>query len=119
MAIPMTIGEIADRFSICKLKSERTDIDCSDELNLLEKELLNYANIRVYIDQLYEINGSIWTLESDIRLGKEGKLGLEEVGRRAIKIRNFNGMRVAAKNTINSLYKEGFIEQKSDHASES
>jgi hypothetical protein len=118
MSIPMTIGEIADRFSICKLKSERTDIDCSKELCLLEKELSHYPEISIYIDQLYEINGSIWHLESDIRLGKEGKLGLEEVGRRAIKIRNFNGMRVSTKNTINQLYNQGFFEQKSDHASQ-
>jgi len=113
----MTIGEIADRYSICKLKSERTDLDCHEELDMLYQELSLYENIEIYIDQLYEINGSIWSLESDIRLGKEGKLGLEEVGRRAIKIRNFNGMRVQVKNTINSLYKEGFVETKSNHAS--
>jgi len=113
----MTIGEIADRYSICKLKSERTDLDCYEELDMLYQELSFYENIEIYIDQLYEINGLIWSLESDIRLGKEGKLGLEEVGRRAIKIRNFNGMRVQAKNKINSLYKEGFVETKSNHAS--
>jgi hypothetical protein len=114
----MTIGEIADRYSICRLKSERTDLDCNEELNMLYKELCLYDNIEIYINQLYDINGSIWHLESDIRLGKEGKLGLKEVGLRAIKIRNYNGMRVKVKNTINSLHQEGFIETKSNHASE-
>ena len=114
----MTIGEIADRHSICKLKLERTDLDCSIEFNALLTELNKYENIQLYLDQLYEINGSIWDLESDIRKGKEGLLGLSEVGSRALKIRNFNGMRVSIKNQINEFYKEGFIEQKIDHASE-
>lgn len=114
----MTIGEIADRYSICKLKSKRTNLDCNEELDLLRKELCLYKDIDIYIDQLYEINGSIWSLESDIRLGKEGQLGLKEVGRRAIKIRNYNGMRVQVKNSINSLFQEGFLETKSNHASQ-
>ncbi len=114
----MPIGEIVDRYSICKLKSERTSIDCSSEINLLLSAMKKYKDVDIYIDQLYEINGSIWDLEGDIRQGKEGDLGLKEVGRRALKIRNFNGMRVSIKNKINNLYKEGFKETKSNHASE-
>jgi hypothetical protein len=113
----MSLGEIADRYSIVKLKSERTDLDCKEELEALYNELHNTPEITKYVEELYKINGKIWDLESDIRKGKEGELGLEEVGRRAIIIRNFNGERVAVKNNINILYKTGFIETKINHAS--
>ena len=92
----MSLGEIADRYSIIKLKSERTDVDCKEEFDTLKNEL-NGDEIYTYVDQLYKVNGRIWDLESDIRKGKEGELGLEEVGRRAIMIRDFN------KERINSL----------------
>lgn len=113
----MTIGEICDRYSICKLKKERTNIDCIEELSTLHQAIQNYDGLNIYIEQLLDINGSIWSLESDIRLGLEGSLGLEEVGRRALKIRNYNKMRVNVKNAINEIHKEGFQELKSDHAS--
>ncbi len=112
----MSLGEIADRYSIIKLKSERTDVDCKEEFDTLKNEL-NGDKIYAYVDQLYEVNGKIWDLESDIRKGKEGELGLEEVGRRAIMIRDFNKERINIKNTINTIYKTGFIEKKINHAS--
>jgi len=112
----MSLGEIADRYSIIKLKSERTDVDCKEEFDTLKNEL-NGDEIYSYVDQLYEVNGRIWDLESDIRKGKEGELGLEEVGRRAIMIRDFNKERINIKNTINTIYKTGFIEKKINHAS--
>lgn len=113
----MSIGEIVDRFSIIKLKSERTDVNCKEEFEALASELQNIPDVANYVRQLYEINGRIWDLESDIRKGKEGELGLEEIGRRAIRIRSFNGERIAVKNTINTIYKTGFVETKINHAS--
>jgi hypothetical protein len=112
-----SIGEVCDRYSICKLKEERTDLNCQDELEILLNAIKPYDGLEIYIDELIDINGSIWSLESDIRKGKEGLLGLEEVGRRALKIRNYNGIRVNIKNTINSLFNQGFNEIKTDHAS--
>ena len=114
----MSLGEIADRYSIVKLKSERTEVDCAEELQALTEELNKVEGLAPYIQQLYEINGRVWDLESDIRKGKEGELGLEEVGRRAIMIRGINGERVAIKNMVNKIYKTGFLETKVNHASE-
>jgi hypothetical protein len=114
----MSLGEIADRYSIVKLKSERTEVDCTEEFQALAEELDKVEGLAPYVQQLYEVNGKIWDLESDIRRGKEGELGLEEVGRRAIKIRGFNGERVSIKNTVNKIYKTGFLETKVNHASE-
>ena len=113
-----SIGDIADRYSICKLKSERLSLDLSEEINQLQNEILNYKDIPKYVGDLYEINGLIWDLESDIRKGNEEILGLEEIGRRALKIRDYNNIRVGIKNKINSMYNEGFIEVKMNHGSE-
>lgn len=114
----MSLGEIADRFSIVKLKMERSNVDCQKEYEELKKELDLVEEIYEYVERLYEVNGKIWSLESDIRKGKEGELGFEEVGRRAIQIRDHNGNRVQIKNEINSRYGTGYIEKKVDHASQ-
>ena len=114
----ISIGDILDRYSICKLKSERTLIDCSAEINALQQEINNYTNVESFINSLYIINGKIWDLESDIRKGNENILGLEEVGRRAIEIRQLNGQRVSTKNEINSFFNEGFVETKINHGSQ-
>lgn len=110
-------ADLYDKCSIESLKYERASTENADFLVSLytELELRNY-NIALY-HQLREINGRIWDLESDIRKGKEGELGLEEVGRRAIAIRNINAERIALKNTIANLHEE-YEEKKYDHASE-
>ena len=113
----MSLGEIADRYSIVLLKSERTNLDVFDELDNLKISLERVEKVDIYVKELQAVNGQIWDLESDIRKGKEGELGLEEVGRRAIAIRELNGKRVGIKNKINEVYKSGFQETKIDHAS--
>ena len=97
-----SIGEIVDRYSICKLKSERLQLDLSQEINELTSEMNLYNGLDEYINELYKVNGNIWDLESDIRKCNEAILGLEEIGRRALKIRDFNNIRVSIKNKINS-----------------
>lgn len=114
----MPISEIADRYSITLLKSERIEgINLSLELKVYKEELDKYANIYDYVNRLYQINGEIWDLESDIRRGKEDILGLEEVGRRAILIRGKNKIRVSIKNEMVEKYEEGFKDIKMNHAS--
>ena len=109
-------GDVFDRFSILILKAiHSTEIETiKDELSelLLEFKVLNLKEAEVFLN-LLSTNNKMWDLESDIRQGKEKKLGLEEVGKRALAIRNLNKQRIALKNSI-SQYKE----IKSDHASE-
>ena len=123
-----SISEIADRYSILRLKSERILTEnLKDELALYKSELDFYINetiyrytneyIYSYVNRLYDVNGKIWDLESDIRKGKENELGLEEVGRRAIQIRELNKIRVSIKNEMVDKYKEGFKDVKMNHVS--
>jgi len=117
--IPYPISEIVDRYTICLLKTERTDENLNEELQLYEKEIDSYRpSIESFITELYDINGEIWDLESDIRKGKEEELGLDEVGRRAIQIREKNKQRVTIKNLIVDFYGEGYKDIKINHGSE-
>ena len=112
----MPLSEILDRYTITKLKSERTNEDVSDELRTYKKEIDNpdYVErsnqIISFIDRLYEINGELWDTEGDIRKGVE--MPLEEIGRLALKVRDLNCIRNEIKAEIVDTFSEGFKEIK-------
>ena len=107
-------SDVFDRLSILILKLihgvEVENIHCELLELILEFKAANLNEAEVFIN-LLDVNSKIWNSESDIRKGKE--LDLEDVGRRALTIRDFNRQRIALKNSI-SQYKE----IKLDHASE-
>ncbi len=107
----MPISEIIDRYTITKLKSERTNEDVTTELLTYKKELDKYdTNLDDYIQRMYLINGRIWHTESDIRKGTN--LPLEEIGRLALQVRDLNCERNAIKAEIVENFSEGFKEIK-------
>ena len=107
----MPISEIIDRYTITKLKSERTNEDVVEELNFYKKELDLYkVNLDNYIELMYNINGKIWDAEGDIRKGTD--LPLEEIGRLALKVRDLNCERNSIKADIVDQFSEGFKEIK-------
>ena len=112
----MPLSEILDRYTITKLKSERTDENVSDELSTYKKEIDNpdYVErsnqIISFIDRLYEINGELWDTEGDIRKGVD--MPLEEIGRLALKVRDLNCTRNEIKAEIVDTFSEGFKEIK-------
>jgi hypothetical protein len=108
--VAMPICELCDRLTIAKLKLQRLP---AEELNktLLRKQIAYYETgidhndpkICDLIAALLDINGQMWDAEHDIRKGLDDILGLAEIGKRAIKIRNLNCIRVAIKNKITML----------------
>ena len=112
----MPLSEILDRYTITKLKSERTNEDVSEELSTYKKEIDNpdYVarsnQIIPFIDRLYEINGELWDTEGDIRKGVD--MPLEEIGRLALKVRDLNCTRNEIKAEIVDTFSEGFKEIK-------
>ena len=112
----MPLSEILDRYTITKLKSERTNEDVSEELKTYKAEIdnPNYAErsnqIVSFIDRLYGINGQLWNTEKDIRNGVD--MPLEEVGRLALKVRDLNCKRNEIKGEIVDVFAEGFKEIK-------
>ena len=112
----MPLSEILDRYTITKLKSERTNEDVSDELRTYQAEIDNpdYVErsnqIASFIDRLYGINGQLWDTEKDIR--NDVDIPLKEVGRLALKVRDLNCERNEIKAEIVDVFAEGFKEIK-------
>jgi len=123
------LPEAIDKLSILMLKRERLLND--DQKQSVEREYQYYLAVidayrkedgidvkQEWIDSLHEANGKCWDLEAAIRQGRDAELGLEEVGRRAIELRDLNKVRIAAKNRIAEECGMDFFEVKADHASE-
>lgn len=118
-------AEVCDRYTILRLKSERGGAGahvCDKEYERYRAEVLILVNKGTVssdlIDELYRINGEIWSLEADLRAGRDDKLGLYEIGRRALAIRDFNRQRIQLKNKISQLNNEDIVEHKTNHSSE-
>ena len=112
----MPLSEILDRYTITKLKSERTDEDVSDELRTYKREIDNpdyierSKQIVSFINRLYGINGQLWDTEKDIRNGVD--MPLDEIGRLALKVRDLNCKRNEIKAEVVDTFSEGFKEIK-------
>lgn len=113
------IIELVDRLAIAEVKFKRTKAN--------EEELLWYMNQAIRIDltlivdeyeDLKRIHDEIWELEAELKTGREAELSLEELGRRAIAIRDHNNKRVALKNIMAERLNCPVREIKKDHLSE-
>jgi len=115
--------EVADRYTIARLKLERLG---SDEIDVEEmKKQIDYykqgldldcQELAELVDKLYHINGLMWDAEYAIRNGQDENLGLDEIGRRAIKIRDLNRERMKIKNDIIDFTGDGFKDAKMNYA---
>lgn len=115
-----TWGEFFDRLTIVIRKAEFSDKYVNKLLEMLTKieGVKINGQLLLLICQLQMANVDIWNLESEIRGGQEGKLGFEEVGRRSIKIREYNAKRISLINTISSVMGNDFKETKFEHISQ-
>ena len=114
---PMTLADILDRYTITELKVYRISEEIYvREYNLLYEELYMYWSLlKPYIKALRKVNARIWDLEHAIRNAQEADLGLEEVGRRALRIRDANAIRIRIKNAITRKFGGLSIEGKSQY----
>ena len=97
-------GEFFDRLTIINRKTLFDPDNYNHKLkefeSILTKVEMDYE-LLLLVASLQMTNTDIWNLESDLRKGQEGKLGFEEIGRRALEIRNINSRRVDLVNKIN------------------
>jgi len=115
------LGDVLDKLSILTRKVYFGDEESISEHRYLEQSLSYYGlngKLVTNIIRLTQINIEIWNLENEIRNGGEAKFSIQEIGRRAIKIRDLNKKRVEYKNKLTSLHKSGFPEAKVKHRSE-
>jgi hypothetical protein len=117
--VPVSLGELFDKVSILKLKSEllqgQAQKHAIHELQSLTTVLegLQLSIDPSLVDRLTEINRELWALEEEIR-GLEKLLSFGErfvTVARAIYFQN--DQRAVLKRTINTCYGSALIEQKS------
>lgn len=113
------IIELVDRLAIAQLKYEKTQAN-HEELVWYQTQVKNIDMMLINAEfiQLLDIHKEIWNLEKELKSGQEHQLALEEIGRRAIEIRNFNHRRIQLKNIMAEKLNCSVREIKKDHLSE-
>lgn len=116
--ITISPGEIYDRISILKIKTEKIQdreklVYVFEEYNRLKNYLMvEITDVKKLGEKLYKVNKKLWDLENTVRrLEKEKNFG-EEFIEAARKIYKYNDQRAAIKNKINSIVKPSFKEVK-------
>jgi hypothetical protein len=115
------IIEIVDRYAIAVVKHEKTNGANQEELNFY-LEQMKEADINpldVKIIELIKHHSYVWSLEDDFKKAKIDALPLEEIGRRALHIRDIGYRRVDLKNALAEMVNDPVREIKQDHVTNS
>ena len=120
MNIKFPLIELIDRLAIADVKFKRTNGANEEELNWYMNQATSFDldSISDLYADLIAIHTEIWELEALLKTGREQELPLEEIGCRAIAIRDHNNKRIAVKNAIAEKLDCPVREIKQDHLSE-
>ena len=117
--IPISLGELIDKITILRIKKkyiqENKLANIKKELSSLE-EILKEKNLDInsnLINQLEEVNFSLWKIEDQIRFKESRKEFDSEFIHLARSVYIENDRRAAIKYEINSTYNSDLIEEKS------
>jgi hypothetical protein len=114
----LPVLELIDRLCIARVKHARTQGVNQTELAWYEQrfqQLPQSAELDDAIQAMTDIHHAIWDLEWQLKSGVEQMLSLQEIGRRAIAIRDHNNKRIAYKNTVARILGHPVTEIKQDH----
>lgn len=122
----LPVLELIDRLCIARVKHRRTNGANSVERDWYERQYEQLQRLVSSVEELEHnvaamtaIHEAIWELEWQLKSGVEDQLSLEEIGRRAIRIRDYNNKRISFKNSIAALVNRDPVrELKSDHLSD-
>ena len=94
--------EIVDRYCIAVVKHEKTNGANREELDFYLEQMksANINPLNQKIVELIEHHSYVWSLEDDFKKGRIDSLPLEEIGRRAIHIRDVGYKRQELKNAL-------------------
>lgn len=113
------IIELLDRLAIARIKHQRIGNNQVElDFYQTQAEHLDLSLVQVDLLNLEQIHNEIWELEKELKTGRESELPLEEIGRRAIKIRDWNNKRISIKNAMAEKLSCPVREIKKDHLSE-
>ena len=114
----LPVLELIDRLCIARVKHARTQGANQVELDWYEdkfSQLPQSPELDEDSRALTDIHHAIWDLEWQLKSGVEQMLSLQEIGRRAIAIRDFNNKRIAYKNSVANILGHPVTEIKQDH----
>jgi hypothetical protein len=131
LRLNMPLCDVCDRLTILMLKVQRLPEDnaVAELLSLYQATLEAWLHdkskkfqttINELVQELYEANSRTWDLEYAIRVGiLTEKHDLNEIGSRAVQIRESNKKRITIKNALTKLAGELHgLDRKVDHGSE-
>ena len=119
--IPISLGELIDKISILvikekKIKDERKNNLIRAELTLLRKTLNEAANnnsINNYLNQLIDVNSTLWKIEDEIRDCEKNKKFDQKFIELARSVYITNDRRAEIKLEINDRFSSKIVEVKS------
>lgn len=119
MNIVFPVIELVDRLAIAQVKFQRTGAN-QEELDwyINESKKIDLTVTADEFQALKQVHNEIWNLEAELKTGREAELSLEEIGRRAIAIRDYNHRRIQLKNLMAEKLGCRVKEIKKDHLSE-
>jgi hypothetical protein len=113
------VVELVDRLVIAEIKFEKTQANTKElEWYQIQAKNHNLEIVQAELVELKQIHLQIWELEKELKSGTEQNIPLEEIGRRAINIRNHNHQRIRLKNRMAEILQCQVREIKKDHVSE-
>lgn len=109
--------EIVDRYCIAIVKSVKTNNANAEEVKFYSKQMeeAGIDLLHPLIYQLIQHHEYVWGLEDDFKKGRIDELPLEEIGRRALHIRDVGFKRVTLKNALAELVSDPVREIKQNH----
>jgi hypothetical protein len=120
MKVEVSNGEIVDKITILKIKSERiTDVDKLKNIYTELNELLPLlVDIGINMDselfiELYNVNSELWVVEDDLRELERNRDFGDEFIRLARSVYYTNDRRFGVKKRINLETSSKFVEEKS------
>jgi hypothetical protein len=120
MTFQFPVIELVDRYTIARVKFEKTNGRNAAELDFYLRQIaqLDINKIQPELEELEEIHRQIWSLEDDFKKCRVDNAPLEEIGRRALEIRDINNRRVEFKNAMAEKLNDLVREIKQDHISD-
>ena len=118
---PISLGELIDKISILvikekKITDEKKNNLIREELTLLKKTLNEVANnnsINNYLNQLIDVNSTLWKIEDEIRDCEKNKKFDQKFIELARSVYITNDKRAEIKLEINNKYDSKIVEVKS------
>lgn len=113
----LALIELVDRYCIAKVKFSKLGNN-QEEVDFYTKQMQKFGmdEIEQDLKELIDIHARIWEMEDDFKkCVVELKYPMDEIGRRAIKIRDINIDRYAIKNKIAEKLNDPIRERKRYH----